>query len=65
MLKSFLYGTLYICIVLDFSVFAIFNMVLSLVSKLLIPCFGYAYQMDFYSFTDGAFHNTLSLASAA
>ena len=39
-------------------------MVLSLVSKLFIPCFGYADQMDFYSFFDGAFRHTLNLASA-
>ena len=40
-----------------------FSMVLSLVSKLFIPCFGYADRMDFYSFIDGAFHHTLNLAS--
>ena len=40
-------------------------MVLSLVSRLFIPCFGYADQMDFYGFTDGACHHTLNLASAA
>ena len=39
-------------------------MVLSLVSRLLIPCFGYADQMDFYGFADGACCHTLNLASA-
>ena len=49
-----------------FSVcFSIFNMVLSLVSQLFIPCFGYAEQMDFYGFTGGAFRHTMNLASAA
>ena len=32
---------------------------------LFIPCFGRAEQMTFYSFTDGAFHHTLNLASAS
>ena len=45
--------------------FSIFNMVLSLVSRLFIPCFGYAYQMAFYGYPDGAFLHTLNLASAA
>ena len=40
-------------------------MVLSLVSRLFIPCFGYVDQMDFYGFTDGACYHTLNLASAA
>ena len=40
-------------------------MVLSLVSKLFIPCFGYAEQMVFYGFADGACRHTLNLASAA
>ena len=40
-------------------------MVLSLVSKLFIPCFNYADRMAFYSFADGACHHTLNLASAA
>ena len=39
-------------------------MVLSLVSKLFIPCFGYADRMAFYGFTDGACRHTLNLASA-
>ena len=39
-------------------------MVLSLVSKLFIPCFGYADRMDFYSFSNGSFRHTLNLASA-
>ena len=39
-------------------------MVLSLVSRLFIPCFGYADQMAFYGFTDGAFRHTLNLALA-
>ena len=39
-------------------------MVLSLVSKLFIPCFGYANRIDFYGFVDGAFRHTLNLASA-
>ena len=64
--RSFMYGTLYICTLFDvFSVcFSIFNMVLSLVSKLFIPCFGNAEQMPFYGFTDGAYRHTLNLASA-
>ena len=37
---------------------------LSLVSKLFIPCFGYAYQMDFNGFADGACRHTLNLALA-
>ena len=40
-------------------------MVLSLVFRLSIPCFGYAYWMEFYGFTNGAFHHNLNLASAA
>ena len=40
-------------------------MALILVSKLFIPCFGYADQMVFYGFADGAFRYTLNLASAA
>ena len=40
-------------------------MVLSLVSKLFIPCFGYADWINFYGFNDGACHDTLNLASAA
>ena len=40
-------------------------MVLSLVSKLFIPCFGYAYRMAFYGFADGACRHTLNLASIA
>ena len=40
-------------------------MVLSLVSKLFIPCFGYAYWMDFYGFADGACRHTLNLALVA
>ena len=34
-------------------------------SILFIPCFGYADQMDFYGFVDGACHHTLNLASTA
>ena len=45
--------------------FNIFNMVLILVSKLFIPCSGYAEQMDFYGFPDGACRHTLNLASTA
>ena len=64
--RSFMYGTLYICTLFYlFSVcFSIFNMVLNLVSKLFIPCFGYVEYMDFYSFTDGACHHTFNHASA-
>ena len=40
-------------------------MVLSLVSRLFIPCFGYVDQMAFYGFTNGACCHTLNLASAA
>ena len=40
-------------------------MFLSLVSKLFIPCFGYAEHMAFYDFADGACCHTLNLASAA
>ena len=62
--KSFMYGTLYICTLFGFSVcFSICNMVLSLVSRLFIPCFGYADQMAFYGFADGACHHTLNLSS--
>ena len=39
-------------------------MVLSLLSILFIPCFDYAYQMDFYGFVDGPCHHTLNLTSA-
>ena len=64
--RSFMYGALYICTLFDFSVcFGTFNMFLSLMSRLFIPCFGYADHMDFYGFTDGAFHHTLNLALAA
>ena len=64
--RSFMYGTLYICTLFEFSVcFGTFNMVLSLISRLFIPCFGYADQMDFYGFADGVFRHTLNLASAA
>ena len=59
-----MYGTLYICILFDFLVcFWLFNMVLSFWSVLFIPCFGYADQMDFYGFDDGALHHTLNLPS--
>ena len=59
-----MYGTLYICTLFDFSVcFGTFNMVLSLMSRLFIPCFGYVDQMAFYGFIDGAFRHTLNLAS--
>ena len=34
-------------------------------SILFIPCFDYAYQMDFYGFVDGAYRHTLNLASAS
>ena len=59
-----MYGTLYICTLFEFfSVcFSIFNMVLSLVSKLFIPCFGYAEHMAFYGFADGACYHNLNLA---
>ena len=40
-------------------------MVLNLVSKQFIPCFGYADQKDFYGFTDGAYSHTLNLTSVA
>ena len=61
-----MYGTLYICTLFDFSVcLSIFNMVLSLVSRLFIACFGYADHMAFYGFIDGACRHTLNLASAA
>ena len=40
-------------------------MVLSLMTILFIPCFGYADWMDFYGFTDGACRHTLNLASKA
>ena len=65
MLKSLMYGTLYICTFLLSVCFSIFNMVLSLVSRLFIPCFGYVDRMAFYGFPDGTFHHTLNLASAA
>ena len=34
-------------------------------SRLFIPCFGYADQMAFYGFADGACRHTLNLASTA
>ena len=40
-------------------------MVLSLMSILFIPCFGYVDWMDFYSFADGACCHTLNVASLA
>ena len=40
-------------------------MVLILVSRLLIPCFGYADRMDFHDFADGAYRHTMNLTSAA
>ena len=40
-------------------------MVLSFLSILFIPCFGYVDQMDFYGFADGACRHTSKLASAA
>ena len=40
-------------------------MVLILMSRLFIPCFGYANQMDFYGFVDGACRHTLNLALVA
>ena len=43
--------------------FVNFNMFLSLMSILFIPCFGYAYWMAFYVFVDGACRHTLNLAS--
>ena len=62
--RSFMYGTLYICTLFDFLVcFGTFNMVVSLMSRLFIPCFGYADHMDFYGFDDGAC--CLHLASAS
>ena len=64
--RSFMYGTLYICTLFYFSVcFGTLNMVLSLMSRLFIPCIGYADQMDFYGFADGAFLHTMNLSSAA
>ena len=42
-----------------------FSMVLSLVPKLFIPCFGYVDRMAFYGFADGACRHTLNLASTA
>ena len=61
-----MYGTLYICTLFEVLVcFSIFNMVLSLMSRLFIPCFGYVDQMAFYSFVDGYFRHTLNLASTA
>ena len=63
--RSSMYGTLYICTLFYFLVcFGTFNMVLSLMSRLFIPCFGYADQMDFYGFIDGACRHTLNLALA-
>ena len=65
MLNSFMYGTLYIWILSNFLVcFDIFNMVLSLLSILFRPCFGYVDRMEFYGFADGAYRHTLNLASA-
>ena len=40
-------------------------MVLSFLSIMFIPNFGYADPMNFYGFTDGACHHTLNLASDA
>ena len=39
-------------------------MVLSLLSILFIPCFGYANRMAFYGFVDGACRHTLNLTLA-
>ena len=38
---------------------------LSLVSKLFVPFFGYVDRMDIYGFADGACRHTLNLTSAA
>ena len=45
--------------------FSIFNMALSLVARLFIPCFGYADRMAFYGSANGTCHHTLNLASTA
>ena len=63
--RSFMYGTLYICTLFEFLVcFGTFNMVLSLMSRLFIPCFCYENQNAFYGFADGACCHTLNLALA-
>ena len=49
----------------DFSVFFHFQYGFEFMTILFIPCFGYAYWMDFYSFTDGACRHALNLASVA
>ena len=54
-----------IYVYLSFSVFCHFQYGFELMSILFIPCFGYAYWMAFYSFTDGACRHTLNLALAA
>ena len=54
-----------IYVYLDFSVFSHFQYGFELISILFIPCFGHAYWMDFYGFTDGACHHTLNLVSTA
>ena len=64
--RSFMCRTFYICTLFDFLVcFGTFNKVLSLMSRLFIPCFGYADRMAFYGFLDGACCHTLNLTSAA
>ena len=55
----------FIYVYLTLVCFGIFNMVLSLMSILFRPYFGYADCMAFYVFPNGACHHTLNLASAA
>ena len=55
----------FIYVYLTLVCFGILNMVLSLMSILGIPCFGYAYWMDFYGFVDGSCRHTLNIASVA
>ena len=45
--------------------FGIFNMVLSLLFILFIPCFSYVDWMAFYGLVGGACHHTLNIALVA
>ena len=48
-----------------FDVVLVFQYGFEFFSVLFIPCFGYANQMDFYGFADGASHHAFNLASYA
>ena len=44
-----------------FGVVLVFQYGFEFLSVMFIPCFGYANQMDFYGFVDGACHHTPNL----